>query len=150
MANAEYNTDQKNIVNYLNDIKSNTSILGEGAFRDYLKGLAGIDTKYGKEVPAAASKGKSYTTNPDVKLNDNGKYAMDYLQTKGTRDSARDLTIIKAGLELLDPKESKVLAQRLNEIRTSPGEKESMDERIKDIVSQILEAFERAQIKVTY
>lgn len=46
MASPEYNTDQKNMVNYLNDIKSNTSILGEGSFRKYLEGLAGIDDKY--------------------------------------------------------------------------------------------------------
>ncbi len=97
MSNTEYNTDQKNMVNYLNDIKNNTSILGEGAFRDYLKGLAGIDSKYDNATDDM-KRSLDASNGHAADLNSNVIDSLEELRNRGGYENSRKYAYLKAAL----------------------------------------------------
>lgn len=109
MANSEFNSDQKNMVNYLNDIKFNTSILGEGAFRKYLEGLAGIDEKYSKSREVYDKLG----VHSGVELNQNAIDAIYSLKTSGSVPALGKFAQIQAGLN--DERYADKVKELLNE-----------------------------------
>lgn len=143
MANSEFNSDQKNMVNYLNGIKYNTSILGEGAFRKYLEGLAGIDEKYSKNKESYERIG----IHTGVNLYESAIDALSGLRTSGNAQNSMRFSMIQAGLN--DPRYADEVAKRLNGFNGF-GEKDQTDRFLYDLSRTIEEAFSNAKISLAY
>lgn len=149
MANPEFNTDQKNMVNHLNAIKENTSILGEGAFRKYLEGLAGIDDKYREE----RGFNEKYGLESGVKLSEKEKGILEGLRTQGANGTASgyyemQLATIVAGLN--DEKLSQMVHDRLNGNAFDVGDAETKAIETAAIVEAIKQGFKESEIKFNY
>ncbi|MCQ2242473.1 hypothetical protein [Treponema sp.] len=147
MANSEFNSDQKNMVNYLNDIKYNTSILGEGAFRKYLEGLAGIDEKYSKNKEVYERVG----VHSGVELNESAIDALSAYKSSASVPKLMQFSQIQAGLN--DPRIAEEVARRLNEFN-SYGEKSQMDAFLGNLAMVIENAmkngFSAAELKTVF
>lgn len=142
MARPEYNSDQKNELNYLNSIASNTAILGETGFRNYIQKLSEISAEH-----SIYEDSESFEVNTENGMENKKNDPNDY-RVKSNRKylRAEDYELYKTLLQAQDNPETMELAiSKLKDILVYDNEMRS--KQLKDLIGELSEALRTSEVR---